>query len=67
MKVSKLGEPPIDGKADTNPEGLTDAYGKWSSTVSEILLAGGLSCKEHIIEGFMLVLWKRNFIPNYVA
>ncbi|XP_058734353.1 uncharacterized protein LOC131606089 [Vicia villosa] len=43
--VSKLGESPIDGKTDTNPEGLTAAYGKWSSAVSERLVAGGLSCK----------------------
>ncbi|KAF2619351.1 hypothetical protein F2Q68_00042294 [Brassica cretica] len=28
--VSKLGEPPVDGKTDTNPEGLTAAYGKWA-------------------------------------
>ncbi|XP_052311289.1 uncharacterized protein LOC7455775 isoform X1 [Populus trichocarpa] len=39
--VSKLGEPPTDGKTDTNPEGLTAAYGKWASAVA----AGGLSCK----------------------
>ncbi|KAI5392303.1 uncharacterized protein LOC127107209 [Lathyrus oleraceus] len=43
--VSKLGETPTDGKTDTNPEGLTAAYGKWSLAVSERLLAGGLSCK----------------------
>ncbi|KAL2926467.1 Glutamate-1-semialdehyde 2 1-aminomutase, partial [Bienertia sinuspersici] len=29
--ISKLGEPPIDGKTDTNPEGLTAAFGKWAS------------------------------------
>lgn len=43
--VSKLGEPPVDGKTDTNPEGLTAAYGKWASAVAERLHAGGLSCK----------------------
>ncbi|KAI4387095.1 hypothetical protein MLD38_004953 [Melastoma candidum] len=43
--VSKLGEPPIDGKTDTNPEGLTAAYGKWASAVAGRLQAGGLSCK----------------------
>lgn len=43
--VSKLGEPPIDGKTDTNPEGLTAAFGKWSSAVADRLIAGGLSCK----------------------
>uniref|UniRef100_A0A7N0THP5 Uncharacterized protein n=1 Tax=Kalanchoe fedtschenkoi TaxID=63787 RepID=A0A7N0THP5_KALFE len=43
--VAKLGEPPIDGKTDTNPEGLTAAYGKWASAVAARLEAGGLSCK----------------------
>ncbi|XP_061354369.1 uncharacterized protein LOC133298997 [Gastrolobium bilobum] len=43
--VSKLGETPVDGKTDTNPEGLTAAYGKWASAVSARLNAGGLSCK----------------------
>ncbi|KAE8700593.1 tubby-like protein 8-like [Hibiscus syriacus] len=43
--VSKLGEPPTDGKTDTNPEGLTAAYGKWASAIATRLLAGGLSCK----------------------
>lgn len=43
--VSKLGEPPIDGITDTNPEGLTAAYGKWASAVAGRLRAGGLSCK----------------------
>ncbi|KAJ1425713.1 hypothetical protein SESBI_10785 [Sesbania bispinosa] len=41
--VSKLEESPIDGKTDTNPEELTAAYGKWASTVSNRLHAGGLS------------------------
>lgn len=43
--VSKLGEPPIDGKTDTNPEGLTAAYGKWASAIAARLYSGGLSCK----------------------
>lgn len=43
--VSKLGEPPVDGITDTNPEGLTAAYGKWASEVAIRLRAGGLSCK----------------------
>ncbi|KAG2729518.1 hypothetical protein I3760_01G254100 [Carya illinoinensis] len=43
--VSKLGEAPVDGKTDTNPEGLTAAYGKWASAVAARLHAGGLSCK----------------------
>ncbi|XVF86298.1 hypothetical protein PTKIN_Ptkin18bG0028800 [Pterospermum kingtungense] len=43
--VSKVGEPPVDGKTETNPEGLTAAYGKWASAVATRLHAGGLSCK----------------------
>lgn len=43
--VSKVGEPPVDGKTDTNPEGLTAAYGKWAPVVADRLSAGGLSCK----------------------
>lgn len=43
--VSKLGEPPTDGKTDTDPQGLTAAYGKWSSAVAARLHSGGLSCK----------------------
>ena len=43
--VSKLGEAPVDGKTDTNPEGLTAAYGKWASAIATRLHAGGLSCK----------------------
>ncbi|KAL8171643.1 hypothetical protein V2J09_023447 [Rumex salicifolius] len=43
--VSKLGEPPIDGKTDTNPEGLTAAFGKWASAVAARLNSGGLACK----------------------
>ncbi|KAG5000932.1 hypothetical protein AAZX31_08G217500 [Glycine max] len=43
--VSKIGETPIDGRTDINPEGLTAAYGKWASIVAARLNAGGLSCK----------------------
>ncbi|KAK0597995.1 hypothetical protein LWI29_030640 [Acer saccharum] len=43
--ISKLGEPPTDGKTDMNPEGLTAAFGKWGSAVAARLHAGGLSCK----------------------
>ncbi|OAY71998.1 uncharacterized protein LOC109717915 [Ananas comosus] len=43
--VSKVGEPPVDGKTDTNPEGLTAAYGKWAQAVAARLHSGGLSCK----------------------
>ncbi|KAK7255072.1 hypothetical protein RIF29_28474 [Crotalaria pallida] len=50
--VSKIGEAPIDGKTDTNPEGLTAAHGKWASAVADRLDAGGLSCKVLGMEAF---------------
>ncbi|KAL5825375.1 hypothetical protein ACOSQ3_021438 [Xanthoceras sorbifolium] len=43
--VSKLGEPPVDGKTDTDPQGLTVAFGKWASVIAARLHSGGLSCK----------------------
>jgi hypothetical protein len=43
--VSKLGESPVDGKTDTNPEGLTAAFGNWASDVASRLHAASLSCK----------------------
>ena len=43
--VSKLGEKPIDGKTDLNPEGLTAAHGKHAAAFAERLAAGDLSCK----------------------
>lgn len=66
FEVSKLGEPPIDGKTDTNPEGLTDAYEKWSLTVSEILLAGGLSCKVVFIFNFLCLATCKVFLFMFI-
>jgi hypothetical protein len=43
--VSKLGEPPVDGITDTNPEGLTAAFGNWGPAVAARLQNGGLTCK----------------------
>lgn len=43
--VAKLGDKPIDGKTDVNPEGLTAAYGLHAAAISERLQRGGLSCK----------------------
>ncbi|XP_002967967.2 uncharacterized protein LOC9631054 [Selaginella moellendorffii] len=43
--VAKLGDEPVDGKTDANPEGLTAACGKWAAAVAARLHAGGLSCK----------------------
>jgi len=45
--VSKLGEKPIDGKTDLNPNGLTAATGKWAEDF-KCRLDSGLSC--HVME-----------------
>ena len=43
--VAAKGEAPTDGKTDTNPEGLTGAYGKHAQAIADRLHASGLSCK----------------------
>ena len=43
--VSKLGEPPIDGKTDLNPEGLTAVTGKWADDLAARLDKADLACK----------------------
>ncbi|GMH35827.1 hypothetical protein BSKO_03695 [Bryopsis sp. KO-2023] len=43
--VAKLGEKPIDGKTELNPEGLTAVTGKHAKAFASILESGGLSCK----------------------
>jgi hypothetical protein len=43
--VAKKGEAPTDGKTDTNPEGLTAAYGKHAEAIATRLHSVGLSCK----------------------
>ena len=43
--VAAKGEKPTDGKTDTNPEGLTGAYGKHAQAIADRLHASGLSCK----------------------
>ena len=61
--VSKLGEDPIDGKTDTNPEGLTAAYGKWASAVAARLHGGGLSCKVCALKLWLVFLFKYMITP----
>ena len=43
--VAKLGDAPLDGVTDVNPEGLTAATGKWAPAVAARLHSAGLSCK----------------------
>uniref|UniRef100_A0A7S4NAN7 Uncharacterized protein n=1 Tax=Prymnesium polylepis TaxID=72548 RepID=A0A7S4NAN7_9EUKA len=44
LAVAKLGEAPIDGITDTNPEGLTTSTGKWAAAFQARLAKGGLTC-----------------------
>ena len=45
LAVAKLGEPPIDGITEFNPEGLTAATGKWADAFASRLDKGGLRCR----------------------
>ena len=46
LAVAKMGEAPIDGITDTNPDGLTAATGKWSAAFAGRLAKGGLTCRQ---------------------
>jgi hypothetical protein len=43
--VAKKGDPPVDGRTDLNPEGLTAACGPHAQAFAERLASGGLTCK----------------------
>ncbi|KAA8499992.1 hypothetical protein FVE85_7577 [Porphyridium purpureum] len=43
--VAKKGEPPIDGKTDTDSDGLTAASGKWAPAFAARVAKAGMSCK----------------------
>jgi len=45
LAVAKLGESPIDGITEFNPEGLTAATGKWSEAFAARLAKGELKCR----------------------
>lgn len=57
--VAKLGDAPIDGKTDTNPEGLTAASGKWAPAVAARLHSAGLSCQVLSAEEFQKPLLEK--------
>jgi len=44
--VAKKGDPPLDGKTDTDPNGLTavNASGKWAKAIASRLRSSQLSC-----------------------
>jgi hypothetical protein len=43
--VAKMGEAPVDGKTDVNPEGLTAACGKWADALRTRLAVADCTCK----------------------
>ena len=45
LAVAKLGEKPIDGITEYNPEGLTAATGKWAGAFAARLAKGDLKCR----------------------
>ncbi|KAJ8600252.1 hypothetical protein CTAYLR_002002 [Chrysophaeum taylorii] len=47
--VAKLGDAPVDGVTDLDPQGLTTATGKWAPAFKARLAKAGLKC--HVKEG----------------
>ena len=43
--VAKMGDTPLDGKTELNPEGLTAATGKHAKALADLFAKGDLSCK----------------------
>jgi hypothetical protein len=53
--IAKLGDTPMDGKTDVNPEGLTAASGKWASVVAARLHSANLACKVSVSKLFIFI------------
>jgi hypothetical protein len=65
--VSKKGEPPIDGKTDFNPDGLTKVTGPWAAAFAARCEAAGLSCdvvsaEEYKVAMFEKLIWICSFM-----
>jgi len=60
--VAKKGDAPIDGKTDTDPEGLTavNASGKWAEEVEWRLTTSDLACKVLLEPYFTQAYWEKN-------
>lgn len=59
--VAKKGEPPLDGKTDTDPEGLTAVNtGKWAQEVRWRLTTSNLACRMLRDPEFMQAYWEKN-------
>lgn len=67
--VSKVGETPVDGKTDTDPDGLTavNATGKWADEVAWRLTSSQLSCRKLREPSFTQAYWeKQTWISAYM-
>ncbi|CAJ1399476.1 unnamed protein product [Effrenium voratum] len=60
--VAKKGEAPLDGKTDTDPEGLTavNAGGKWAREVNWRLTSSDLACRILRKPHFTQAYWEKN-------
>eukprot|EP00440_Ansanella_granifera_P050672 gb/GFBE01054921.1/.p1 GENE.gb/GFBE01054921.1/~~gb/GFBE01054921.1/.p1 ORF type:complete len:367 (+),score=59.85 gb/GFBE01054921.1/:1-1101(+) len=60
--VAKKGEPPLDGKTDTDPRGLSavNANGKWSREVRWRLTTSSLACRLLREPHFTQAYWEKN-------
>ncbi|CAE7369427.1 unnamed protein product [Symbiodinium natans] len=59
--VAKKGEPPLDGKTDTDPEGLTAVNsGKWAQEVRWRLTTSDLACQILRDPEFFQAYWEKN-------
>ena len=58
--VAKQGAKPEDGKTDTNPEGLTAAWGLHADAVASRLHANDLACK-------VLALWPNSQCHTHLS
>jgi len=60
--VAKMGEDPIDGKTDTDPQGLTavNGTGKWAAEVKWRLESSNLSCSQLPEPSFTQAYWEKN-------
>mmetsp|Transcript_82051 Transcript_82051/g.253601 ORF Transcript_82051/g.253601 Transcript_82051/m.253601 type:complete len:216 (-) Transcript_82051:181-828(-) len=60
--VAKKGEAPLDGKTDTDPDGLSavNATGKWAKEVEWRLTKSSLACRILAEPSFTQAYWEKN-------
>lgn len=60
--VAKKGEAPLDGKTDTDPDGLSavNATGKWAGEVESRLTKANLACRVLAEPAFTQAYWEKN-------